>query len=186
MRNTTAWDRGLRVGADGKGMVGHSGAVLLRRLADRNGLVTALTRVFPSGGSGWRDRAVVFVHLAISIVLGARSVLEAEQLGLHHGQLFGPLASDSTLRRLLAGFDEDMYAGLSRARAKVRRLVWTWLALRPGGCPYLFRQPLRGWFVGVHAGVRERRAKRDVPGGSGAVWAGRWPAWRSGRAGARA
>ncbi|ANZ21740.1 hypothetical protein SNOUR_42575 [Streptomyces noursei ATCC 11455] len=65
------------MGADGKGVVGHAGAVLLRRLADRTGLVTALARVFPTGGSGWRDRAVVFVRLAISIALGARSVLEA-------------------------------------------------------------------------------------------------------------
>lgn len=121
MQNTTAWDHGLRVGADGKGMIGHSGAVLLRRLADRSGLVTALTRVFPSGGTGWRDRAVVFVHLAISIVLGARSVLEAEQLGLHHQRLFGPLASDSTVRRLLAGFDDDTFAALTTRSPRCRR-----------------------------------------------------------------
>ncbi|MET9774619.1 IS1380 family transposase [Streptomyces sp. NPDC006367] len=137
MRNITAWDHGLRVGADGKGMVGHSGAVLLRRLADRSGLVTALTRVFPAGGSGWRDRAVVFVHLAISIALGARSVLEAEQPALHQRRVFGRSASDSTIRRLLAGLDDNAFAGLSRARARVRRIVWTWLALRPQGFPWL-------------------------------------------------
>ncbi|MBL3671713.1 IS1380 family transposase [Streptomyces sp. M2CJ-2] len=130
-------------------MVGHSGAVLLRRLADRSGLVTALTRVFPAGGSGWRDRGVVFVQLAVSIVLGARSVLQAEQLGLHHRRLFGPVASDSTVRRLLAGFDEDMFAALSRARARVRRIVWTWLALRPQGFPWLTvaGKHLKGWVV---------------------------------------
>ncbi|MEJ8639975.1 hypothetical protein [Streptomyces sp. MS2.AVA.5] len=139
MRNTTAWDHGLRVGADGKGIVGHSGAVLLRRMADRGGLVTALTRVFPAGGSGWRDRAVVFVHLAISIVLGARSVLEAEQLALHQARVFGPSASDSTIRRLLAGLDDNTLAALSRARATARRTVWTWLALRPQGFPWLVR-----------------------------------------------
>lgn len=137
MQNTTAWDRGLRVGADGKGMVGHSGAVLLRRLADRSGLITALTRVFPVGGSGWRDRAVVFVHLAISIALGARSVLESEKLALNQHRLFGPAASDSTIRRLLAGIDDNAFAALARARATARRIVWTWLALRPGGFPWL-------------------------------------------------
>lgn len=137
MRNTTAWDYGLRVGADGKGMVGHSGAVLLRRLADRSGLVDALTRVFPSGGSGWRDRAVVFVHLAISIALGARSVLEAEQLALHQQRVFGPSASDSTIRRTLAGLDDKTLAAVARGRATVRRIVWAWLALRPDGFPWL-------------------------------------------------
>ncbi|GAQ59603.1 IS1380 family transposase [Streptomyces acidiscabies] len=137
MRNTTAWDHGLRVGADGKGIVGHSGAVLLRRLADRSGLVTALARVFPVGGSGWRNRGVVFVHLAISIVLGARSVLEAEQLALHQRHVFGLSASDSTIRRLLAGLDDTTFAAVARARAAVRQIVWTWLALRPGGFPWL-------------------------------------------------
>lgn len=34
----TGWDRGLSVTADGKGLVGHAGAVLLRKLADRTGL----------------------------------------------------------------------------------------------------------------------------------------------------
>uniref|UniRef100_A0AAU1ICL9 Transposase n=1 Tax=Streptomyces sp. NBC_00180 TaxID=2903632 RepID=A0AAU1ICL9_9ACTN len=80
---------------------------------------------------------MVFVHLAISIGLGARSVLEAEQLGLHQQRLFGPAASDSTVRRLPADFDEDMFAALSRARAAVRRVVWTWLSLRPQGFPWL-------------------------------------------------
>ncbi|WP_326769831.1 BlaI/MecI/CopY family transcriptional regulator [Streptomyces sp. NBC_01591] len=41
-------------------------------------------------------------------------------------------------------------------------------ALAAGGCPYLFRQPCQGRFVGVGAGFWERPAKRDVPGGSGA------------------
>ncbi|MEU5269780.1 hypothetical protein [Streptomyces hygroscopicus] len=63
-------DRGLRVGADGKGLIGHAEVVLLRRLADRPGLTQLLAGVFPSGGPGWRDRAVVFVHLALSITLG--------------------------------------------------------------------------------------------------------------------
>jgi hypothetical protein len=32
------WDHGLKVTADGNGLVGHAGAVLLRVLADRTGL----------------------------------------------------------------------------------------------------------------------------------------------------
>jgi hypothetical protein len=164
VRNITAWDHGLRVGADGKGMVGHSGAVLLRRLADRSGLVTALTRVFPAGGSGWRDRAVVFVHLAISIVLGARSVLEAEQLALHQRRVFGPSASDSTIRRLLAGLDDTTLAAVARARAAVRRVVWTWLALRPEGFPWLTvaGKHFQGWvIVDIDATIVTAASKKE-------------------------
>jgi hypothetical protein len=38
-----AWSKGLRVAADGTGVVSHVGAVLLRMLADRAGLTTALS-----------------------------------------------------------------------------------------------------------------------------------------------
>ncbi|MFM9444318.1 hypothetical protein [Streptomyces acidiscabies] len=77
--------------ADGTGLVGHAGAVLLRRLADRVGLTRGLAGVLPSSTSaGWRERAGVLVQLAVAMVLGARSLLEAEQLQLHHQGLFGP------------------------------------------------------------------------------------------------
>ncbi|WP_406190362.1 IS1380 family transposase [Streptomyces sp. NBC_01017] len=163
----TAWDRGLSVGAGGKGMVGHAGAVLLRRLADRTGLVIALTRVFPAGGSGWRDRAVVFVQLAISIALGARSVLEAEQLSLHQRRVFGPVVSDSTMHRMLAAFDEDMFAALSRARARARRVVWTLLTLRPNGFPWMSvaGKRLDKWvIVDVDATIITSASKKDGAG----------------------
>ncbi|MFJ9544337.1 hypothetical protein ACIRPX_45040 [Streptomyces sp. NPDC101225] len=70
--------------ADGKRLVGHAGAVLLRRCADRTGLTGALVKVLPSStAAGWRDRAGVLVQLAITIVLGASNLSEAEQLQLH-------------------------------------------------------------------------------------------------------
>jgi hypothetical protein len=40
---STAWSKGLRVTADGTGVVSHVGAALLRMLADRAGLTTALS-----------------------------------------------------------------------------------------------------------------------------------------------
>ncbi|MFJ8600399.1 IS1380 family transposase, partial [Streptomyces shenzhenensis] len=70
--------------ADGKGLVGQAGAVLLRRLADRVGLTRGLAGVLPcSTSAGWRERAGVLVQLAVAMVLGAQSLLEAEQLQLH-------------------------------------------------------------------------------------------------------
>ena len=37
------WDHALKVTADGKGLVGHAGAILLRKAADQLGLTAALS-----------------------------------------------------------------------------------------------------------------------------------------------
>lgn len=89
--------------ADGKRLIGHAGAVLLRRCTDRAGLTDALAKVLrSSAAAGWRERAGVLVHLAVAIVLGAANLSEAEQLQLHHRTVLGLVASDSMARRLLA------------------------------------------------------------------------------------
>ncbi|MER7960359.1 IS1380 family transposase, partial [Streptomyces sp. NPDC096030] len=166
----TGWGRGLVVRADGKGLVGHAGVVLLRRLADRSGLTEALAGVFPEGGPGWRDRAVVFVQLAISITLGARSVLESEQLALHHQRLTGPRVSDSTVHRTLEMLDSDRLAAIARVRAKVRRVVWSWLTLRPGGFPWLTiaGKRLHHWvIVDMDATIITAASKKE---GAAATW----------------
>ncbi|MGW0994662.1 transposase [Streptomyces sp. NPDC002523] len=150
MVERTGWDRRLSVVADGKRLIGHAGAVLLRRCADRTGLTEALAAVLPSStAAGWRDRAAVLVQLAVAIVLGAANLSEAEQLQLHHGPLFGPAASDSTARRTLASLDEAALAKIAKVRARVRRRVWSLLCLRPGGFPWLTvaGKRLTGWIV---------------------------------------
>ncbi|WP_406191008.1 transposase [Streptomyces sp. NBC_01017] len=135
---STGWDRRLSVAADGKALIGHAGAVLLRKLADRTGLTSALAGALPQGaGFGWRDRAVVVVQLAVAIVLGAVNLSDAEQMQAHHQGLFGPTVSDSTTRRTLAAMDERVLAKIAAVRARVRRHVWSQLALRPGGFPWL-------------------------------------------------
>ncbi|MEU3349184.1 transposase [Streptomyces sp. NPDC006700] len=150
MIERTGWDRGLSVTADGKGLFGHAGAVLLRRLADGIGLTRGLAGVLPfSRVSCWRERAGVLVQLAVAIVLGARSVLEAEQLQRHHQGLFGTPASDSTMRRLLTALDGTALARITKVRRRVRRHVWMLLNLRPGGFPWIEAagRTLRGWVV---------------------------------------
>ena len=47
----TGWDHALKVTGEGEGLVGHAGAVLLRKLADRAGLTTALGRRWLGPGS---------------------------------------------------------------------------------------------------------------------------------------
>ncbi|WP_395571145.1 hypothetical protein [Streptomyces sp. BK79] len=112
--------------------------MLLRRLADCVGLTDALAGVLPSGTtSWWQDRATALDGLVVAITLGATNLLEAEQLQLHHGPLFGPAVSDSTLHRLLSTTNETRRAQIAKVRQRVRRHVWTLLHLRPGGFPYL-------------------------------------------------
>jgi hypothetical protein len=136
--------------ADGKGLVGHAGAVLLHQVADRVGLTAALERLFPVGGSAtWRDRAHALLCLSSAIVLGATSVADAEQLHLHQRALFGTPASDSTTHRLLESLDEPVRLAIAKLRARARRHVWSRLHLRPGGFPWLVvaGKRLTGWIV---------------------------------------
>jgi hypothetical protein len=51
----TEWDHRLAVRADGKNLIGHAGVVLLRKVADRVGLATALSAALPKG-AGPRGR----------------------------------------------------------------------------------------------------------------------------------
>lgn len=79
-----------------RALVGHAGAVLLRRCADRTGLTAGLGAVFPAGrGPGWWDRGVVLVDLAVSIVLGAVCMSDIDVLA-HQAAVFGDPPSDST------------------------------------------------------------------------------------------
>ncbi|MGW4519384.1 IS1380 family transposase [Streptomyces sp. NPDC004393] len=146
----TEWDHRLGVRADGKRLVGYAGVVLLRKVADRVGLTRALAAVLPRGtGPGWRDRGVVLVQLACAIVLGATNVLAAEQLQHQWRALFPKPVSDSTLRRALEAVDGPVAARIERVRAVIRRAVWTWLALRPAGFPWISvcGRRLTGWYV---------------------------------------
>lgn len=192
MNERTGWDRGLSVRANGKGLVGHAGAVPPHRLADRAGLTTGLAGTLPSSTSGrWRDRAGALAGLAVAITLGARNLLEAEQLGLHHRPLLGPPASDSTLRRLLAGLDQQTMTGIARVRARVRRHVWALLHQRPGGFPWIrvAGRVLTGWLVldldatFIASASKKEGAAPTFRAHSGSIpSAGGWPtperAWR--------
>ncbi|WP_329133234.1 IS1380 family transposase [Streptomyces sp. NBC_01476] len=136
--------------ADGKNLIGHAGVVLLRKVVDRVGLATALSAALPKGtGPGWRDRGVALVQLACAIVLGATNILQAEHLQYHWRALFPRPVSDSTLRRALEAIDGPVLARVERVRAAIRHVVWTLLALRPGGFPWISvcGRELTGWYV---------------------------------------
>jgi hypothetical protein len=129
-------------------MVGHAGAVLLHRAADRIGLVVRLREVL--GASPWMlDRANVLVGLVVGIALGARNLRQAELLARHHAGLLGEGASDSTLWRMLGELDAAARVRIAKARARARGRVWKLLADRDQGFPWLtiLGRVLSGWVV---------------------------------------
>jgi hypothetical protein len=145
----SGWSSRLSVAAAGQGLVGHAGAVLLRRCADKTGLTSTLNGLWPRGrGPAWWDRGLVLVDLAITIALGGTCLSDITLLG-HQRPVFGAEPSDSTVHRVLAGIDETLLRRIAKARAVVRARVWDLLALRPGGFPWLSvaGKVLTGWVV---------------------------------------
>jgi len=60
----TPWDHGLKVTGDGEGLVGHAGAALLRKLADRVGFTAALGSALARAGKfPLVDRGVALVSM---------------------------------------------------------------------------------------------------------------------------
>ena len=145
----TPWDHGLRVTAEDGGLVGHAGAVLLRKLAGRAGLTASLGSALARAGKfPLVDRGVALVSMAVAIALGATSMTDITLLA-HQEQVFGAAPSDTTVRRTLELADPRTLDKIARARAKVRAHVWSLIAARPGGFPWLALagKLLAGWLV---------------------------------------
>ena len=133
----TRWDHGLTVTGEGQGLVGHAGAVLLRKLADQAGLTAALGAALARKGKfPLIDRGVALVSMAVAIALGATSMTDITVLA-HHAPVLGAEPSDTTVRRTLELADPATLDKIARVRARVRAHVWSLIARgRPGS---------RGW-----------------------------------------
>jgi hypothetical protein len=95
------WDHALKVTADGTGLVGHAGAILLRKAADQAGLTAQLsTALRKKGTSPVFDRGAVLVSLAAAIALGATSMSDIALLA-HLAPVLGDAPSGPTVRRAL-------------------------------------------------------------------------------------
>jgi hypothetical protein len=115
----------LVVSADGRGVVSHAGSRLLAELADRATLTGELSRALAGLA---RARAVydpgrVLVDLAVAVADGAECISDIAVLA-DQPALFGPVASDSTVWRLLAQFEAPQLAAVAAARAAAREVVW--------------------------------------------------------------
>jgi Transposase DDE domain group 1 len=145
----TGWDHALKVTGSGEGLVGHAGAMLLRKLADRAGLTAALG---PALGRSGRfplvDRGVALVGMAVAIALGATSMNDIALLA-HQEPVLGAAPSDTTVRRTLELADERALGKIAKARARVRARVWSLIEATPAGFPWLAiaGKLLAGWLV---------------------------------------
>ncbi|MGI9008003.1 MAG: hypothetical protein ACR2FU_17715 [Streptosporangiaceae bacterium] len=130
-----AWPKGLLVEVGGHGVVSHAGSALTRLIADRMGLTGALSGALARRGfAPLHDRARVLADVAVAIADGATTISEIDMLR-HQGELFGPVASDTTAWRTLAACGDAALARIARARARTRRHVWGLITARHGGIP---------------------------------------------------
>jgi hypothetical protein len=144
------WDYALKVTADGSGLVGHVGAVLLRKAADQAGLTAQLSAALrKTGMSPLLDRGVVLVSMAVAMALGATSMSDIALLA-HLAPVLGAAPSGPTARRALhlAGAPA-MLDRIARARARARAHAWQLIEDTPAGFPWLViaGKALTGWLV---------------------------------------
>jgi hypothetical protein len=117
-------------------VVAHAGGRLLTDLAE----ATGLQRQFSEALAGLRQRDTghdpgrVAVDVAVMLADGGEAIADLAVLRDQPG-LFGPVASDATAWRVLAGIDADALVRLRVARAAAREVAWAQTAETRGGLP---------------------------------------------------
>jgi hypothetical protein len=129
VRNRSGLYPRLAVDGRGKKVVSGAGGVLLTRTAATVGLDTVLSAAL----SPWRrptarhDPGKVVLDLAMSLAMGGDCLADIAQLRAHP-QVFGPVASDPTVSRLIDTLAADAPAALAAinaARAAARSRAWS-------------------------------------------------------------
>jgi Transposase DDE domain group 1 len=115
----------LVVTADGRGVVSHAGSRLLADLADRSSLTGRLSEALAGVARprATHDPGRVLVDMAVAVADGAECISDIAVLA-DQPALFGAVASDSTVWRLLDRLGEAELARIGWARAAARELVW--------------------------------------------------------------
>jgi hypothetical protein len=135
--NTTGWLEGLRVTADGTGIVSHAGVALIRALADNIGLTAGLPRALASKRLLVHDRGRVLADLACAIADGAEVISDFRVIG-DQEDLFGLVASVPTAWRTLDEISRGGERALGKITAAVnaaRRRAWAQIVARHGALP---------------------------------------------------
>ena len=116
------------VSADGKGIVSHAGGLLVIETARVTGPAAGLSREL----GRWRlpravhDPGKIVLDLAVAVALGGDCLADAGVLRAEPG-LFGPVASDPVISRLISRLAADAPAAMKaigRARAAARERAW--------------------------------------------------------------
>ncbi len=120
----------LSVITGGESLVSHAGGTLLMETARRSGLARELS----SGLGPWRlpfaihDPGKIVLDMAVAVALGGDAACDVAVLRAQPG-VFGSVASDPTVSRLITRLAEDVdgaLAAISAARAVARERVWNW------------------------------------------------------------
>ncbi|WP_329427030.1 IS1380 family transposase [Streptosporangium sp. NBC_01495] len=126
---TTASRPKIVMSSDGSGLISHSGALLLLETLRVTGLDQALSEQLRR----WRparaihDPGKIIADLAVSLALGGDCLADIATLR-SQPQLFGPVASDPTVSRLIDRLATDTTKALTAirtARAIAREHAWT-------------------------------------------------------------
>ncbi|WP_420445203.1 IS1380 family transposase [Candidatus Poriferisodalis sp.] len=114
-----------RLAGGGDRVVWGAGLFALGGFADRVGLTEALSAAVPPRGerAPVHDRGRVLVHALLMLAGGGEACTDIEHLRAQR-ELFGDVASDSTLYRTLTGLGASGAAALLGAAAAVREPLW--------------------------------------------------------------
>jgi DDE family transposase len=116
----------LAVDGQGSSVVPNASAVLLLRTAEAVDLTAALSEAV----APWRrplarhDPGKVLLDLAVSLAIGGDCLAYLAQLRTAP-EIFGPVASDPTVSRLIDTLAADAPAALASARATARATAWS-------------------------------------------------------------
>jgi hypothetical protein len=135
----------------GEGVVAHVGLHALGTFADRMGLGAALSGAIPAGAVV-HDRGKVLVQAMLMLTGGGEACTDIERLRAQPG-LFGHVASDSTLYRLLRSIDPETLTQCWSAVAEVRSQVWKRSSATTGVAPVIL--DLDASLVQIHSENKE-------------------------------
>lgn len=128
MGKSTSCYPNLSADATGTGVVSHAGAAVLLRTAEKTGLTNALSKAL----SPWRkplathDPGKIVLDLAVTLALGGDCLADIAQLRAHP-EVFGRVASDPTVSRLVTALAADApkaLTAINTARRAGRAHAW--------------------------------------------------------------
>jgi Transposase DDE domain group 1 len=123
--NGTRAARRVKVTGDGTGVAGHAGALLLAELADRVGLTDGMSAAMAHTRQrrSAHDPGVVLTQLAVSLADGGDCLADVAVLR-NQPDLFGDVASDATVFRVIDSVHAVGLRHIATARAAARAVAW--------------------------------------------------------------